>query len=454
MKLKFFTILTLFLFMQNAYCQLEKGNWMIDGNANFNLAGSNELFNEGSVLAGFSIGLGKMVTSKVMVGTGISIGSGNFLTFQNNEPFSTQLYNYALSPFMRYYLNPPSKFRPFVFLDNELRRQIFEQKEGIDETNLKNRTHFSSFLGIGADYFLHPNVAIEAQLGYQIISSDEPIYLASNRLNDLSFNLGIQTFLGQRRSEAFDLMDKYLRKGNFITSSQGYFRSDFENNTFNLLLNPQLSYFVSDRVVLGGNFRFNHNKSQNFRSTGISLGANGKVYLPVGERLFLTPKINIDAGIGISKANTFQLVHSGGTIIVLDSIVTGGGTIIVLDTLLNPLTLEESEVRNTSFGLSGDLALELNYFTQNNYLIFGGFRSQFQFNFDENLDLLNRSTILNLYTGIEYFFTENLSIRSVINFNLFDTARNGDDVNIFSNSSKHLGMNISLSYFIPRKEKN
>jgi hypothetical protein len=451
MKLKLITLIALFIWSPLAYSQLEEGTWMIDGGANFNLAGGDKFFNEGSILAGFSIGLGKMVTDKVMVGSGLSVSSGNFLTFQNNEPFTAQLYHYSISPFMRYYLNQPSKFRPFVFLDTELRRQVFEQKEGIEETNLNNGTHFSAFLGIGADYFLHPNVAIEANLGYQIIGSDELVYLASNRLSNLSFNLGIQTFLGQRRNEESDLLSRYLRKGNLVTSSYGYFQSDFQNNTFSFLLNPQVSYFISDRVVVGGNVQFSHNKSQGFRSTGISWGANGSVYLPVGERLFLTPKVNFNAGVGISKANTFELVHSGGNIVVLDSIITGGGTVIILDTLFNPLTLRETELRNTSFGLSGDIALELNYFTNNNYLLFGGLRNRFQFNFDEDLELLNQTTFLNVYTGLEYFFTDNLSLRSTLSFNIFDTARNGDRVDIFTNSSKHLGLNFSLSYFIPGK---
>ena len=201
---------------------------------------------------------------------------------------TVQTYDYQFSAFLRYYLNDPQQFRPFVFLNTSLNARVYEQHAPIMFLNFENTNTVRAIFGVGADFFLHPNVAIEAGLGYKVLETGE-LNNFNPHWHDLAFDLGIQTFLSQKRPENFDLKEFYLKEGNYVLSGTGHLRTNFDSlKTTNIFFQPQLSRFITDRFALGGGINFSYNKNELHRSAGIGFDGTSRFYLPLNEKEHLS----------------------------------------------------------------------------------------------------------------------------------------------------------------------
>ena len=118
--------------------------------------------------------LGFFITSRLV------IGSGLFLGFANQNSIV------ELQPFTRYYFGKQNiRFQPFATLSANTRFQL------ADKTSESSFFNLDVNGGIGADFFLTRNVALEGLLqlnGNQV--EDE-----TNNRNFLNFNIGFQFFL-------------------------------------------------------------------------------------------------------------------------------------------------------------------------------------------------------------------------------------------------------------------
>lgn len=181
MKKALISLFVIFIVNLNARAQLEKGNWLVGGNASFASSKGTyayETYNGNSKTIDLNISpnIGYFFTDKFAAGLkpGFSLNKGTFTSG------TSYVKRFEIGPFARYYFLKPDK-RVNIF------SEVFYQHEFI---NFKPRKGNSNTFSINAGPVIYFNnsVGLEFTMGYY--SRNEDISGVSKR-TDNSFRMGI-----------------------------------------------------------------------------------------------------------------------------------------------------------------------------------------------------------------------------------------------------------------------
>jgi hypothetical protein len=170
-KILLFGIMILGVLALNA--QTDKGDWMVGGNLSFNTAKKNTSIQ-------FSPQAGYFFAKNFVLGGQLSVAY--------NEQGNTNITDFGVGPFVRYYFGE-TKARPFFtgdmnFLSSHVKTEI----------GSANTTAFEYFLGGGASFFINDNVAVDGILGYRHAK-----YKDVEGSGGLNLRIGFQVFLSRRQ---------------------------------------------------------------------------------------------------------------------------------------------------------------------------------------------------------------------------------------------------------------
>jgi len=150
---------------------IKKNTWIAGGNASLTLTDDDKLYFTIDPSVGYFIG------DKIMVGTNVN--------YQNSDN------NYQLvsvGVFTRYYFGR-NKLAPFSELSFGSGRSRSKYSEN-GQTTITTNTTTVGHIGVGLDYFIVKNVAIEGVLKYRAVDSFED--------ENLNFSVGLQLFFARK----------------------------------------------------------------------------------------------------------------------------------------------------------------------------------------------------------------------------------------------------------------
>ena len=161
-------LLTLFLPLANA--QLTTGTVMMGGNSGIGIT-------KNSFNLNMNPRVGYFIAPDLVIG-----GDVNTNTRFSSDAGSTNFdFNYDVGVFMRYYLSPGKKWRPFLHAELD---------------NIPVLGRFNGAAGAGIAYFIHPKVSIETQLLFRVNSIFEGPNFAVSGLN-----VGFHVFLPTKKKK-------------------------------------------------------------------------------------------------------------------------------------------------------------------------------------------------------------------------------------------------------------
>lgn len=218
-----------------------------------------------------------------MVGGELSYFRGSNLLFVNGSPFEIRAFsNYGISQITRYYIGT-GRFAPFMSLENLFQLATFQ---GISDPDFG----YQLKPGIGMNYFLRSNIALEAVLTTNLINQGD----FSDSDNFLFFDLGLKLFFTNKFfAKGTALPERILKKGNIISTTRLNFTKSLEGSKLGLLTSsPNIRYFLTDRFNIFGSYMrqrrtttspFSGDKDV-FNVLGLSLGAS--YYLRLTDQMF------------------------------------------------------------------------------------------------------------------------------------------------------------------------
>jgi outer membrane protein len=156
--------------------QFQKGSLLIGGSS----ASISRSLNLVQWSLGFSPRVGYFFTNKLVVGAEIGVAFSKTKDIDGLDDLNDQQFRFH--PFARYYLHYPKRFNPFVALEVSYASQSYNF---IDQTFTSDRT--TPKLGLGGNYFLSPNLALEGILDFQYNSGLENLQVV--------FTAGLQYFI-------------------------------------------------------------------------------------------------------------------------------------------------------------------------------------------------------------------------------------------------------------------
>lgn len=271
-RLLSFLLLT-FLFYAPTFGQISKGTITIQGQAGFGYQWAGSESPEGLYL-NWSPGFGLMLTDGLMIG-GVIGGSTS-----SADDIGTDA---IIQPFIRYYFNPASS-QNLYFAGGSIGIPV-----GSDFP-------LAGSVLAGVNRFITPNLALEGTIGYTLFELDD---------NQISAGLGLRVFLNREGIDDGENSAITPATGSLLVGSNN-FRLGFTNNTFQFNLAPNLGYFLTKKIVLGGNLDFaflnGGTSTRNFNSFSFQLQPFGRYYFLQSNRCHWFGEL----GGGIRYAKTTQ----------------------------------------------------------------------------------------------------------------------------------------------------
>lgn len=239
----FFSLCSIF-----SFGQLQRGMWLVEGNA-----GWNKELNNNYKYASYEISpsFGYALSSKWMLGTGLSYFYSNYNNEAENSNFQSN--NYTFSPFIRYYFSKPEKLvKIFTALEGNIYLQEGKSTTRFGSVDVTS-TDYAARAMVGADYFITSSIALEGTLRYLIDFQE-----SSTANHYIGYRLSLQFFL-QNQTESHLSNGIALTKGAyyiaynpFTVSASWNYNGPFHD--YNIQFNPTIGYFLTDRWALGTGF--------------------------------------------------------------------------------------------------------------------------------------------------------------------------------------------------------
>ncbi len=321
-----------------------------------------------------------MISNKFMIG-GELYYNHNFLNEVNTSgeweyyPFNS----YRISPTIRYYFTN-KKLAPFATLKNDLSLTKFEKEEPWENNN-----GYRGIVGVGVNYFLGNNIALEGLITSNLISLGG----FKDESKHISLSTGIKLFFNsQLQNNMESLPEKILKKGNFETSGNfiNFRHSPKGSPTSSFHFSPDIRYFITDRFNIYGNYSFHESrlKSSNWYEMNFGLGA--EYYFRFNDNLYLN--------LGI----------------------TG---ILELDTRhLNEI------FKNSYRTLDIPISTSLNYFHNQKRMYLGIRYRYFELKALNRKITINERNTFSLFVGLDYFVKENIYFKGEFDF----SSRNSSNI--------------------------
>jgi hypothetical protein len=181
---------TIFIFLAfSVNAQLEKGNWLVGGNASFSTVSSS--YDQGTKITNAQIApqIGYFFWDKFSVGLISQITFNHSKTYYGSNPNAYKMddNSFALGPCLRYY-----------FLDEKKIMNVFVEgsyEYGIDNSN--NRSQYLLF-NAGPEFFFTPSVGLEFTVGYYYTTyfdSPPPAGIGNQTSKGIQMGIGIKAHL-------------------------------------------------------------------------------------------------------------------------------------------------------------------------------------------------------------------------------------------------------------------
>jgi hypothetical protein len=176
---KIFIAASLLLSSHLMFAQVNKGQWLVGGNANFQSGKFGDSDASKYTSFTFSPNAGYFFINNLAGGLRVSLETTKFKSDENANS------SFLFSPFVRYYFLPAAN-KVNVFGDASY--GFGSMKDGESES-------FNQFaISAGPAVFLSPNTALEFTLQYASAGGDA--YGGDDRLNKFGVNVGFQVHLG------------------------------------------------------------------------------------------------------------------------------------------------------------------------------------------------------------------------------------------------------------------
>jgi hypothetical protein len=285
--------------------QIEKGNYNLGGNVELNGSFFKTYWNQFiGFNASISPSVNKFVSNKLMLGfrpiVSASVSSGNYGYSSNiNRESIVQL---GVEGAGRYYFNEKSKVKLFAFATASFNR-TFQAIKVPSFQNASGQTNYiNAKMGIGADFIINKEVAIEGKLSYfhrevprSYIYFDPTKYYSKGTDNlELIFNFN--HFIPPFSINKSEDNTEYIKKGRRTLGGHIRFWAEKEAAVKIVYLNseitPQFSQFITDRWMLSSAVQI-VDLLANLRETGVSFNVTGRYYKPITHRFFLYPQMAI-----------------------------------------------------------------------------------------------------------------------------------------------------------------
>ena len=390
-----------FLLVSTVLGQIEKGDALVDVEGFYErtkTATGSKFFPRNSLYVRY----GHMVGDHLMAGLGVGYFHSKGNTYFEGEFLARSI---EVDPFIRYYFMGKNKFMPFVFVNGAYTHYNYETEvQGAVYREGRIQVH----AGMGLDYFLTPNIALEAEVGTLAFDHKNAI---DN--GDLFYaRLGWKTFLADYTVEDIPLPDRFLKKGNFSITGDvrltenynGSFRSELFNginakpSEFRLELNPDVQYFISDRLAIMASPLWNRlwNGNRTNRERGLSLGI--APYCQVGKHLFFVPRFSYALEWEKNSHYVEQRLP----------VPAGGVLVIAVDTLEHSTKIRERE---------GHFELALMYIANGNFIGTAGTTYSWHRRWivgDSHSETTNLQ--LEWFIDVEFFIAPNISFSNRLSY--------------------------------------
>lgn len=179
---------------------LSVGNLTYRSTPNINLGGSSD-DNYRSFSAAVYPSVGWFVVDRLALGAGLPLGYSrtrtNYTATTGPVTFTSRTWTYGLAPFARYYFLDASKHKLFGQLGGEVLRDA-NRNETRETGNTPRVNHYgqtstSWLAGVGYNYFLTSNAALEVAANY--VRNTDQNYLGGPARGSLNVRLGLSVFL-------------------------------------------------------------------------------------------------------------------------------------------------------------------------------------------------------------------------------------------------------------------
>ena len=406
--------------------------------SSFSKGDDGQLFNSNKYSAvQLTPSIGYMLSDKTMVGAGFEATSSRY---QNgSRTFYTQS-SYGISPYGRYYFYSKEKLSSFLFINSAIAH--FKYKNESDNFFSENGWAINASGGFGAQYYFAPNLAVHGEMGTILFENKN-----GGSYSHLVFaNIGFRTFLNDRTPWEGDLMKSYLKKGNFVFGGEIDITSDNndqdginEINQINaksmlttLTVKPSLTSFLKDKLAVSIEPGFTKSGNGNYKQSSYSLDFSLEGYVPLGERFYFVPSVEIGFQKRNSKYYSVEPIFFGPI----------GGS-VMLDTILR----NEPNILNT-----GKLTLSFKYFTKGAAIFSTGVFYGVDHYVVKKYDYTRANNKWGINVGLEYFLAKNISFNTVASYSSGESRFEYGGAYPFIDTSgdEKIGIDFSINYFIFR----
>jgi len=295
----------LFLFVScSTFAQPQKGDWLVRGNASTVV--DNSLFVRSSTNIQLDIALGYFINQQWMLGGGVGLQLTDFSSSVENEIFGRFYFKDSLSK-RRFYLETRLEARQFSPIGAGQSNRRFKLNSGI--------------LGLGCDYFLSPQLAIEGQIDYYFLNHFRRFdNNRTTRADFFTMNFKLQYFFRYRDHKQERLIDyrDVLKKGTWFIGGRMVLREFEQLRLINIQnIQPQAGFFLRRNWALGTSFLYK--ATMQYQRMTLGINPFTRYYLNVGrkKKIFLDAQFGYDLLLSRSnkeKYNKSNKVTYGGAI--------------------------------------------------------------------------------------------------------------------------------------------
>lgn len=422
----------LMAFSFSLFGQIQKGSWMIGGSVNFeNSHADNLQFDQTQLTTNVLVSpeIGFFISNNVLVGLEGQFSNSTAATLGSNFEFETRRTIYTLHPFFQVFMNK-GRFRSYSKLKGGISENRVLSQDISGEFEQK-WTNYSLFGGIGVNYFMLENLAVDLLLNYEFLrkGDGEEFFVANDET--LSVDVGIKLFINKNQRFKNKIQPLYLKKGNYVFGLNLNGNTKLSRTPFQLSGGTSFRYFQTNKLEIGSslNFFFSDFKNDDFGSHSFGVRGQARYFFQIRERMFFAPMAQL------GYTNTTH-THWGFTI-------SGKAT-----TLTNSFSFLFNPSMYYFFKSKNIFKIGLNLSNNRSY---------------QHATNLPSKTIQDVFTfgwtmGIEHFVQENISIQWTGSWNLLNghfglkEGNSPEPIRYAQGSYLKVGLNYFLRS-IKKKEK-
>jgi opacity protein-like surface antigen len=243
---------------------ISKGQWMAGGKLSLSKADDVDYLSFAvSPMGGYFLG------KKIAVGLQTGYTHSNFFNTDGSNAGSYN--NLSVSPFVRYYINT-NRIAPFAEVMGGNNWSTSKSDYLGTETTFKRSIYYYA-AGIGLNYFISRDVALEGILRYNDTEGDNKAYL--------DFDLGLQFFLSRNNKSEADAEGNYFSKGQWLIGGTGNLSlgalDDVGLHQFSI--SPMAGYLVGKKIAVGLSTGYIYSNINNTNTDSFFAGPFVRYYL-------------------------------------------------------------------------------------------------------------------------------------------------------------------------------